>query len=104
VAGVSWVLGYLVSSIPASWSPTCFSINGTVIVCPDRSLPSIPFVPPQVDVISMWTMSQRMASLSIQFTVSSHFQNRYSLTILFLPIFIRVTQYIHTMTEQVEII
>ncbi len=91
VAGVSWLLGYLVSSIPASWSPICFSINGTVIVCPNTSLPSIPFVPPQVDVISMWTMSQRTASLSIQLTVSSSFRNRYSLADSNLCMLIRVS-------------
>ncbi len=75
VAGVSWLLGYFISSIPASWSPICYTTkNDDPIVCPNMSLPSVPFVAPQIDVVSMWTMSHRLATLSIRLVVSSLFR------------------------------
>jgi hypothetical protein len=45
-----------------------------VIVCPNMSLPSIPFVESQIDVISMWTMSGWLATLSIHLAVSDIFE------------------------------
>ncbi len=74
------LLGYLISSIPASWSPMCFATKtDAVIVCPNMSLPSIPFVEPKLDVISMWTMSQSLATLSIHLAVSNLFDVENSL-------------------------
>ncbi len=87
VAGASWLLGYLISSIPASWSPSCYTKVGQMVACPNMSLPSIPFVAPKIDVISIWTMSQWFASLTIHLAVSSLFRNESSLTILFLYLY-----------------
>jgi hypothetical protein len=75
MAGICLLLGYLVSCIPASWSPVCFATKtDAVIVCPNMSLPSIPFVESQIDVISMWTMSGWLATLSIHLAVSDLFE------------------------------
>lgn len=74
VAGISWTLAYFISCIPASWSPVCYSVKtGQSIACPNISLPSIPFVTPETDVVSMWTMSHRLATLSIHLAVSIQF-------------------------------
>ncbi len=90
-AGTCWLLGYLVSCIPASWSPICYKLDDEVIACPNMSLPSIPFVPPKVDVISMWTMSHRLSSFSIRLAVRIFFRNVGSLVISFFFIFIRAS-------------
>jgi hypothetical protein len=75
VAGICWLLAYFISCIPASWSPICYTTkNNDPIVCPNMSLPSVPFVEPQMDVVSMWTMSQRLVTPSIGLAVSSHFR------------------------------
>jgi hypothetical protein len=74
VAAAGWLLGYLISSIPASWSPSCYTRAGQLVVCPNMSLPSIPFVPPRVDVMSIWTMSQWFPSLTNHLTVSRLFR------------------------------
>jgi hypothetical protein len=59
------------------------------IVCPNMSLPSIPFVAPEIDAVSMWTMSHRLATLSVRLAVSSLFtigegKEKYSDNIVFL--------------------
>ncbi len=59
-----------------------------MIHCPNMSHPSIPFVLPKDDVVSIWTMSHRLASLSIQLVVSSFFRNEFILIILVLSIFV----------------
>ena len=61
-------LGMGVSALPENWSPVCFDhTNGQVIIpCRNESVVSIPFVVPDPDVLSIFTMSQKSASFSIQ--------------------------------------
>lgn len=70
------LLGYFISAIPANWSPNCYNRTGTEIVCPNMSLPSIPFVQPKTDIVTIWTMAQWFPSLTIHLAVSHLIENR----------------------------
>lgn len=72
-AGGLMAAGYLLTLPPQSSSPVCFATSSRLPVpCVDASVPSVPFVQPSPDVISMWTMSHRSASISIQLFASGY--------------------------------
>ena len=69
VVGVGLMgLGMGMSALPENWSPVCFdhANSQVVIACRNASVVGIPFVVPDPDYMSIFTMSQRSASFSIQ--------------------------------------